>query len=305
MSAQTQDEVDEATPIELHQTDDDARAGQFAAMLSGGDKEPTPAEPAEEAEVADEVDDESSQPETVEDAGSDAEGPSEMTLALADSVNVPQEIIDAATTDDELLQAIRMARHFRPAQPEPKQEPAQAAEPDFAFEWPEGEVDKDDPVVKNLERLREHYEGKLQATNGVLKKLVDDYVAPLMEARESQETERELAEQQEFDAMLDEFNDPKLGKSDTLVRGKSKEWQERGKLYAQFHKLTRELGWSKDEAKQALALKRGVKLPEPKSQTVRRQAVKRLGGGDTRNAPKDPPSREQRWEALIADLAAK
>lgn len=272
------------------------RQGRFVAAMQEREEQAEATEPEAptEPESQPETADEPSAPEQPEAA----EGPSANMVAVARAVGIPDDVIAQASSDAELRIALSFAQKFQA--PRDEQQPPQEQIPpelEFAFEWPDEDVPANDPIRKQLERLHEHYKNRDAKRDEDFTALVKHVVQT---GRVSQERE-EIQRQEQFDKLLDAAKIPAFGESAKLKRNASPEWHLRNENYGVFRQLTEQLGFTPDQAIQAIANKVGHKPSPPSvSDVVRQQAKQRLGGGGARPAPAPAQSREQRWEQIVA-----
>ena len=274
----------------------DDRVERFAAAINGEERERDDAGRFTSTTEPPPADDASPQEEVAADEPV-SEGPSASVLAAAKAV-LPEDIVEAASSDQELLFALQMAKRFQAAEQTP--EPAAEQESAFAIEWPDDDVPKDDPYRMAIEKLANQFIERDKKREENLQAIAQWAMTKEQRERESQE----IKHQEQFDKLLDEAEIEGFGKSDKIIPGKSPEWQKRNASYAEFATLTNQLGYTPEQAIQAIAMKAGKSVPQ--QQTPRPSLVKqsksRLGGAPSRPAAAPPLSREERFAQAMSAL---
>lgn len=293
ITEQEVDQVVDQQPAETSQ--EESREERFAAALEGRARD----EQGRFASTTEQLpaDEPSPQEEVAAEPAKVSEGPSPDLLAAAQAV-LPEEIVGQASSDAELLWALKMAKKFQ-AEPE-NEPPAAEQEPDFSLEWPDEDVPKDDPYRQQIERMLSHFQERDKHREEKLKVIAE--WAMTKEQREADA--REEAAQQQFDELLDKSAIDGFGKSDSLSP-KSPEWQKRNAAYGEYAALTTQLGYTPEQAMQAIALKHGKSVPQqPPTPTgsLLKQSKSRLGGASSRPAPAPTLSREDRFAEAIGSL---
>jgi hypothetical protein len=292
----TEQEVEQVESSAVESSADD-RAERFAAAINGEERERDDAGRFTSTTEQPPADDASPQEESVAVDEPVSEGPSASVLAAAKAV-LPEDIVEAATSDQELLFALQMAKRFQAAEQQP--EPAAEQESAFAIEWPDDDVPQDDPYRMAIEKLANQFIERDRKREENLQAIAQWAMTKEQRERDTQEVKA----QEQFDKLLDEAGIEGFGKSDKLVPGKSPEWQKRNASYAEFATLTTQLGYSPEQAIQAIALKAGK--PVQQQQTPRPSLVKqsksRLGGAPSRPAAAPPMSREERFAEAMSAL---
>jgi hypothetical protein len=297
------DEIEETGQVETpapEQTEESPRdrQGRFAKAVEAVVAEETPQEaPAPETpEVVETPEAAGEAPEVV------AEGPTDNMLAVARAVGIPEDVIANAQSDRDLRLIMTLAPRFQTprSEAETPQREQIAPEPDFAFEWPEDEVPPTDPLRRELERLAAFYKDRDAKREEDFNALAEYTVAK----GKTEQQRAEIARQQEFDKLCDGIGIKDFGDSTKLTPKVSPEWHLRNQEYGAFKQLTEQLGFTPEQAINAIAVKHGgVKPPaQPNiAAVVRQQAQSRLGGGPSRPAPSVSKTREEKWaEALAA-----
>lgn len=256
----------------------------------------------------------SQEPETVPDEAGEAaevvaEGPSENMLAVARAMGVDDQTLSLVQNDRDLRLAMQLHARFQsPRTDEERPQPERIeAEPEFDFGWTD-DVPPDDPVRQRLEKMHEHYKAQAAKRDEELAAIAEWAVTK----GKSDQQRAELARQQEYDKLCDSIGVRDFGESKGLTPGVSPEWHLRNQNYKPFRTMTEELGFTPEQAMQAIALRYGG--AKPQSQTpqpspndiIRAQSQRRLGGGATRPAPAAPQDRvsafnaklNERWDEL-------
>lgn len=286
---------------------DDATLEQWQAAIDGKDDEPDTEQPqpgdddtaaeADSGETVEDVVEESAETPEPEPQPV-AEGPSFLMKQAAMSAGIPQDWIDAATSDKELQYVMERLRTHAEQQREPEPEP----EPEIAVELPEDEYGPDDPVRKNLQKFAE----ALKAERAERRRIEQEYRQTKAALDDQQTTTLRRALYSKFDEVLDSFNDPRFGNAKA------------GKVSAQQVEFRRQVAekyrglgaspdmpdddkaWYADLAVQAFD-RRLVEQRNKRHQQAARQRQSVLGGAPSKPSPKAHGDDEllSRWDEVL------
>lgn len=294
MATETVDTIEEEPEVPEAPSERETQEAAFENFLN-------PPEETEEPSEKTSVETPDEQPETDETVTppASAEGPSAAMQEVAIQSGLPEQLVSLARDDAQLREMVGLARNSRQ-----EETPAEPEADVFEISLPEDEFDKDDPIRQEFEKMQGFYTKKLDRLKDDMGVLVN-VASELHQAHEQSQQRTQQDFQAQFDGVLDELQNPSLGKFGELTEAQALVREATFKHYVKLHEQSPNRPLTEVAQQSAIELFPGLadqQKAEAQKEKLRQQSHKRLGGGPSAPAPEPHKSREEAMEDFLKTL---